>query len=249
MRSTKMILLLASVLLMAVALTPIASAQKDEKSWTEWSRKDAEKILTDSPWSHTQVETNTSEMFYSPTADPRTSGSATNDSSRLGQGATNQSVDVKYRIRFFSARPVRQALARMMELQQKVEPAMLERLRNFAEVQSTNSIIVTVSFESSDGRFSGKAIQAFSGAVTGSLKNNTYLERSSDGKRLFIEEYAPPGKDGFGARFIFLREMDGQPFITPQAGNVRFYSEFGQGVKLDKQFKVADMMYKGQLEY
>jgi hypothetical protein len=137
----------------------------------------------------------------------------------------------------------------MMELQQKLEPTMLERLRAFAELESSNSIIVTVSFESSDGRFVGKATEAFGGAVTGSLKNNTYLERSSDGKRLFLTQYSPPGKDGFGARFIFLREMDGQPFITPQAGNIRFYSEFGPGVKLDKQFKVAEMIYKGQLEY
>ena len=242
-------LLLASVVLIAAALTPIANAQKGEKPWMEWSRKDAEKVLADSPWSHTQVETNTSEMFYSPTADPRTSGGSANDSSRLGQGASNQAVDVKYRIRFFSARPVRQALARMMELQQKLEPTMLERLRAFAELESSNSIIVTVSFESSDGRFVGKATEAFGSAVTGTLKNNTYLERSIDGKRLFLTEYAPPGKDGFGARFIFLREMDGQPFITPQAGNIRFYSEFGKGVKLDKQFKVAEMIYKGQLEY
>jgi hypothetical protein len=245
----KMKLLLALVVLTGVALPHLARAQKDDKPWTDWSKKEAEKVLTDSAWSHTQVETNTAEMFYTPTADPRTSGTSSNDTSRLGQGATNQSVDIKYRIRFFSARPVRQALARMMELQQKLEPAMLERLRNFAELQSSGSIIVTVSFEASDGRTSGKAIQAFAGAVTGTLKTNTYLERSSDGKRLFIEEYVAPGKDGFGARFIFLRDMDGQPFISPEAGSIRFYSEFGPGIKLNTQFKVADMKYKGQLEY
>jgi hypothetical protein len=190
-------------------------------------------------------------MFFSPTSDPRLGGRTPgNDSSRLEQGATNQSVDVKFRIRFFSARPVRQALARMMQLEKKYDPATAERLRAFAELEATNSIIVTVTFETTDGRFSGKAMQAFNSAVTGTLKNNTFLERSSDGKRLFIEEYVPPGKDGFGARFIFLRTLPAeQPFVTPQAGEIRFASELSQNLKLNTTFKVAQMMYNGQLEY
>jgi hypothetical protein len=237
-----------TISLVLVAITGLA--QKTEKSWTEWSKKEAEKILSDSPWSHTQVETNTSEMFFSPTSDPRTSGRATNDSSRLEQGATNQSVDVKFRIRFFSARPVRQALARMMQLQQKLDSVAAERLRAFAELEATNSIIVTVTFETADGRFLGKAMQAFNSAATGPLKNKTFLERSSDGKRMFIEEYVPPGKDGFGARFIFLRTLpNDQPFITPQAGEIRFASELDQNLKLNTTFKVAEMMYNGKLEY
>jgi hypothetical protein len=257
----KIKLLLVLVALTGVAFAPLARAQKDDKPWTDWSKKDAESVLTNSPWCHTQVETNTDEMFFSPTGtgtataaqSPGTRNPSAQQSvndARMDRGSTNQSVDVKYRIRFFSARPVRQALARLMALQQQMAPAALERLRAFAEVESTNSIIVTVTFESKDGRFTGQALQAFASAVTATLKNNTYLERSSDGKRLFLEEYVPPGKDGFGARFIFLRTMDGQTFITPTAGNVRFFSEFGEkSVKLDKQFKVAEMIYKGQLEY
>jgi hypothetical protein len=64
-----------------------------------------------------------------------------------------------------------------------------------------------------------------------------------------LEEYVPPGKDGFGARFIFLRELDGQPFITKDTGEVRSYAEYAKGPKTDRRFKVADMFYKGELEY
>ena len=59
----------------------------------------------------------------------------------------------------------------------------------------------------------------------------------------------PPGKDGFGARFIFLRELDGQPFITKDTGEVRFYAQYSNGIKIDRRFKVADMLYDGELEY
>jgi hypothetical protein len=59
----------------------------------------------------------------------------------------------------------------------------------------------------------------------------------------------PAGKDGFGARFIFRREMNGQPFITKDTGEVRFYTQFSNSIKVDRRFKIADMMYLGALEY
>ena len=233
-----------------VALTTV-TAQKPTKDWTNWSKKEAEKILSDSPWAQTQTDTDNSEMFYSPTAPPGT-GSTTQSRSvnidRSITGATNQSVNVTFRVRFFSARPVRQALVRIMELQQKPAPDVAEKLKRFAEFKSTNSIIVTVSFESPDQRYSGVLMQTFNSATTGTLKNDAYLERS-DGKRLFLEEYVPPGKDGFGARFIFLRELDGQPFISTNSAEVRFYAEYPNGIKVNRRFKVADMMYDGDLEY
>ena len=66
----------------------------------KWTKKQAEKILMDSAWSQNQTDTDTSEMFFSPTA-PNTGLKPDNDEARLKQGATNQSVNVKYVIRFF----------------------------------------------------------------------------------------------------------------------------------------------------
>src|SRR5438445_10924580 len=37
------------------------------KAWVSLAVKDAEKVLNDSPWAKTQTETDTSEMFFSPT--------------------------------------------------------------------------------------------------------------------------------------------------------------------------------------
>ena len=166
---------------------------------------------------------------------------------RLGEGATNQAVNVKFHVRFYSARPIRQALVRLMEIQQKPTTEVAQKLTAFAELESKNSIIVTVTFESNDQRYSGSVMQAFNSAVTATLKNSSYLERS-DGKRMFLEEYVPPGKDGFGARFIFLRELDGQPFITKDTAMVRFHAEYSNGLKIDRPFKVAEMIYQGGLE-
>jgi hypothetical protein len=238
---------LAALALLLALIT--VTAQEKGKTWSDWSKKDAEKILNDSPWAQTQTDTDTSQMFYSPTSDPRLGARTTSTTgTRIGEGATNQAVNVTFHVRFFSARPIRQALARLMWLQQKPSPEIAQKLTNFAELQSSDSIIVTVTFESNDQRYSGPVMQAFNSAVTATLKNNTYLERN-DGKRIFLEEYVPPGKDGFGARFIFLRELDGQPFISKDTAQVRFFAQYTNGPKIDRRFKVADMIYQGGLEY
>src|SRR6185295_5496261 len=146
-------------------------------------------------------------------------------------------------------RPVRQAFMRMIQLQQKnLEPDVIDRMNSFAEVPSAESIIIAMTIEGTDKRSLGKVMQIIESAATGTLKNTTYLERN-DGKRVFLEQYVPPGKDGFGARFIFKRIVDERPFLTTDFNTVRFVSEFGTAVKLNMRFKVSDMMVDGKLEY
>jgi hypothetical protein len=266
----------AIVLVFTLLLGLVAIAQKQLKPWTEWSKKDAEKILNDSPWGQTQVDTDTSEMVFTPTT--QTGGG--DSTSRREQGATNQATSVKFRICWLSARPVRQALARQTELE---SGTLTEQLRFFAEGPSDKRTVIAVSFESNDRRFSGKVMQGFNSASTGVLKNSTYLERK-DGKRIFLQEYVPPQQNRLGvALFVFPRTIDEQPLLTTESGNVRFHTEYktspaldeslntgGQTgsrqsasrpsgltnqpespykFKLDMRFKVAEMIYNGQLEY
>jgi hypothetical protein len=244
----KLFTMMACAVLLSTTLVFAASpSQKQEKPWTEWTQKEAEKMLASSPWAQTQTDTDTTEMFFSPTNDPRTTGAGTNPGGRLADGATNQAVNVKFFVRFFSARPVRRALVRLMELKQKPEPDLAARMHTFADVESTDSIILTVTYETPDQRYGQAVMQAMNSAITATLKNQTYLER--DGKRLFLEQYIPPGKDGFGARFIFLRKQGEKPFIDTNSGDVRFIAQFLRGPRIDRLFKVGDMMYEGKLEY
>jgi hypothetical protein len=186
-------------------------------------------------------------MMFTPTSTP---GSSSTNAERSVFGATNQAVNIKFHVHFYSARPVRQALARIMELDNpKLDPAAIARLHSFGEMKSAESVIVTVTYESPDQRYTGIVLQAFSSSVTAVLKNDTFLQRSSDGKQLFLEEYVPPGKDGFGARFIFLRNVNGAPFIDDKSGEIHFATKYPNGIKVDRRFKVADMMYEGALEY
>ena len=235
-----------TMIILALSLVlSTALAQKADKPWTDWTKEEVQKMLNNSPWAQVQNETDTSEMMYKPTSPG--AGSA-NDASRQAIGATNQSINVKYFVRLFSARPIRGALARQLMLQQKLPDTAVQGLRDFAEKTSPDSIIITVVYDSNDQRYGNAVMQAFASNITSTLKNNTYLQRN-DGKQLFLEEYVPPGKDGFGARFIFLKNPDGKPFFDANSGEIHFVAQFPRLPKIERRFKIANLMYKGELEF
>jgi hypothetical protein len=229
--------------------------------WTGLSKKDAEKTLNNSPWGQTQTETDTTEMFYTPTrpgtssigkpeaAKNPTGSQQSINNSRADQGATNQAISVSYHIRLLSARPIREAISRtvMLENTQPVED-IAALMQPFVDRDFGQYIVVSVVFDSTDGRYSGPALQAFGSATADTLKNKTYLERK-DGKRLYLMEYRAPQADGLGAKFVFERAPDGKPFISADSGNFRFYSEVSDKIKLNVKYNVADLMYNGRLEY
>src|SRR6185369_8274207 len=155
MRNLKFVLLLIG----AAAAIAGTNDQKKLKPWEEWSKKDAEAILNDSPWGQTQVETDLSEMFFRPQADPNVAPHAAN-ANRDQQGATNQATAVKYRIRFLSAKPVREAFARIIILDHPDSRAQLTaNLNDFVNRKFDEWIAVAVTFESRDQRFLNAAAQ------------------------------------------------------------------------------------------
>jgi hypothetical protein len=249
--------------ILAVLLTALllGAGSAQQKPWSEWTKVEAEKILNNSAWGQTQTDTDTSEMMYSPTSQsgigsstrPGVSGTTTDrqsiNSSRAAQGAKNQAISVNYHVRLLSAKPVREAFMRVIQLAQKTpDKELLEDLQSFVQRDFSEFIVVAVGFDSTDGRFSGPALQAFASANLGTLKNKTYLERK-DGKRVFLMQYQAPINDGLGAKFIFPRIVDEKKFLTAESGSFRFYSEVNGQLKLNVAFKLSDMMYDGRLEY
>ena len=247
--------------ILAVLLV-VSIGVSQEKPWTEWTKPEAEKILNNSGWGHVQTETDTTEMVYTPTTQGGGSSGSTRsetirgttdrqsiNNSRSTQGATNQAVSVNYHVRLLSARPVRQAFMRIITLAQKTpDRELVKGLQSFVDRDFGEYIVVAVAFDSTDGRYSGPALQAFGSATAGTLKNRTYLERK-DGKRLFLMDYQPPINDGLGAKFIFPRMVDERNFLNAESGSFRYISEVNTQIKLNVTFKMSDLMYQGQLEY
>lgn len=244
---------------MALALflaSPLAAlAQWNKKPYTEWSEKEAKKVLEDSPWSQNQTFSDTSR-------------NASTTTSRGGtQSAIADVINVTFQMRFFTAKPVRQAVSRSMELQSKGElpDQLAARLKALATADFPDYIIVTVTCNGDRAsNMLSEAKSLLQKLSTGTLKNSTYLV-TKGGERVFLQEYQPPQNDGLGARFVFPRLVNGKPFITPESNEILFHSELGgssqlngtlansdvarNAFTLNTRFKVKDMMFDGKLEY
>ena len=254
----KLICAAASIFFIATSSTVLG--QSTHGPWIEMPKKDAEKLLNDSPWSQTQVDTDTSEMFFSPTrqgsasagrstAASNVTGQASINNNRADRGAVNQAIEVRYRICFLSAKPIREALARLIiAAQHEPDADLMSRLQAFVERDFSPYIVIAVSIDSTDQRYLGPIMQQVNGATTGSLKNKAYLE-TPDGRRLFVNTYQAPISDGLGAKFIFPRRVNGEEFLKAGTGNIRFVAEFSDNFKLNMRFKVSDMIYDNKLEY
>ena len=240
-----------SACLVGLMFVCVAVAQK-QKPWTEWTKKDVDKTLNDSAWGQTQSEggasssSQSSDSAITQVAAPRASD---RQLGRQGESGETKAVNyVKYHVRFLSAKPVRAAFARMVLLS-KTEPdeALTTQLQGFVDRDFSEYIVVSVGVEVGDQKMAGPIMQAFSHANTDVLKENVYLERK-DGKKLFLMEYRPPVEDGMGAKFIFKRALDGQPFLS-ENDNVRFVAQLNEKMKLNTRYKLSDMLYDGKLEY
>jgi hypothetical protein len=244
----KRILFACSLLIL---FTVSAAAQKT-KPWTEWSLKDADKVLNDSGWGQTQTEGNTSSQPSSTSAITQTTAGRREDQStsaaaRVESGEKKDTATaVHYRVRLLSAKPIRAAFARMSELQ-GAPAAMVAQLRTFIDRDFGDYIVVTITMDGDDRKRLGAAQAEISSADPEALKTTTYLERK-DGKRVSLMEFRAP-TDVLGAKFVFPRMLDGKPFIEADSGEVRFATEAGKALKISKRFKVSEMMYDGKLEY
>ena|ERR1051326_4566449 len=236
-----------ALFLICALITP---AQWDKKPYTEWSEKESLKLLDDSPWAKTQ-----SFVINPGTAGGRSSGSS-----------IQTNIQINFHIRFFSAKPVRQATSRIMELKQKgnINEEFLTKLKNLANSSFNDRIVVTVVCDSEQhGPSVQEAAMLLQNRTTANLMSNTFLEVK--GQKIYLQEYQSPRGDGFGARFLFPRLVDGKPFITPETSEIHFYSELSGGspiisgssssssgsptYTLNQRFKVSAMNFQGNLEY
>lgn len=239
-----------------LALCACSAIAQKTKPWTEWSEKDAAKILNDSPWGQTQVEgrtdtPNASSAITAVTAPRRDTERvmSDNDANRVESGQPKADTSIKYRARFLSAKPVRGAFARLLLLQKaEVDEALSTELQGFVDRDFADYVVVVVTAEAADAKLVAPAMQVLTTATADVLKDKVYLERK-DGKRLTLANYRPPGPDGMGAKFVFTRTIEGQPFLTADSDNVRFFAQLNEKIKLNVKYKVSDMMYDGKLEY
>jgi hypothetical protein len=255
--------------LQAVFLVLICSiavlAQTSEKPYSEWSKKEARKVLDDSPWvkkvrleggvrppklkdnSKVALPPSTNGNPYDPHRypDPRVEQAAKVDQPKTAAGAT-------CRVRLLSALPIREAFGRSGVIADRGEN-IAAYLRALTEADLENEIIVAISCDFWGPIEFWPSLPPPPPVGGGSARNpagstEIYLQTTED-RRVHPERYEPPRDDRLGAIFVFPRLVDGEPLVTPGSRELRFCMKSSKSFSIDVRFKLKAMVYAGKLEY
>src|SRR5690349_5642723 len=240
------------IILLAILFIAVPASAQKTKPWTEWNEKETAKILNDSAWGQTQTELAeaaepTSVSAVSQTTAGRREDQRISSASNVESGESKTRASLNYRVRFLSAKPVRAAFVRMIELQ-GANPERVAELRPFVDRDFGDYIVIALSVDGTDRKRLGPSTEEIKNAEEAALQKSAYLERK-DGSKLFLTNFRAPAQDGLGAKLVFPRVVDGKPFIDAGTGEFKFVLEIGKTIKINRKFKVSDMMYEGKLEY
>lgn len=239
--------MMKSYIALALFLVMAATAAAQEgKSWTDWSKKDVQKMLNDSAWgqTYTQLPPERTDTTVITNTRPGMVGSRSGES-----GEPPASKSIHYRARLLSARPVREAFSRFVLLAQPSAGADLkEQLQAFIDRDFGDFLVIAWSAESEDAR-AQKGFEAVLMRLNAEvLKDKVTLERK-DGKSAALIDYKVPGSDGMGGKLVFSKTLDGQPFLAGGDETLKLNIQLNEKQKMTFRFKASAMNYNGKLEY
>jgi hypothetical protein len=225
---------LLPILLLALVPTILGKDFWKEKSYKEWSEKECNEMLQNSPWA--RDFTQQSEMPI------------------LQRGGRTLSDDkppyLKYQIQFRSALPVRQAIIRMAQITQKYDALKPEQKQQFDKQAESflaqdmsKMVIVYITYETNQPNVYLDETHDLKSMTTDILKNIVYLY-GSGGDRVPLAQFVAPQGGQRSFQFYFPRQYNGKEILGPEdkALNLEFGSIY-MGFKTDK------MQLNGKVEY
>jgi hypothetical protein len=176
--------------------------------------------------------------------------------SGVGSGISGEKeIYNTFYIRFLSARPVREAYARIQQINHGYDRMSPEQRRRFETAQAANLdmdvrqwIVVSISFRSNDPNEESSVRRFFQSETVKTLKNKIYLSTAAC-PQLELSAYFPPREESVGAKFVFPREVNGSPVLTKDSETIILEMlEFtGAKSRLRATFSVKPMVVGGEL--
>jgi hypothetical protein len=219
-----------------------------EKKFEKWSKKECNKMLSDSPWSQ-DYTLQKSDVF--------SAARATDNS---------QPLYIKYLVQIRSALPVRQAIVRQMQIAQnydKLAPEQKQQFDQSAEkflsTNFTDAVILYVTYETNSQSNDRELARYWQSRTMDLLKNYVFL-RNSRGDQVALAQFGASQGGERSFQLIFPRQINGQPLIGPEdkslqleftypaTGSQSEGTEFKEGTAYI-EFKPKNMVFEGNLTY
>jgi hypothetical protein len=248
-------------------LDGVAFAQKTwEKPVQKWSKDDALKIVTSSPWAQTYQ----SPEIEAAAAAQQAARDQRNTVNSGGSGATLGSVSrllgaSPVVIRLHSALPVRQAIIRGRQIaagydkmDEKGKAEMDESVSVFLNCPACQNYYVVTITQFPDSSSQSVQEGIFQRMTFNDLKGNVYLQNDKGEQRELVQ-FTPPKGAGASAYFFFARKDDkGNLFLTPDSKDFKFVfknefltpaNPYAIYVPRSFEFKVSKLMIGEKLEF
>ncbi len=198
---------LFTVALLSPVLAVAATSWKNLEPFHQWPLDKAVKVLNDSPWAKRETFTRVIRG--------------------VGSGISGEKeIYNTFYVRFLSARPIREAYARVQQIQHGYDSMSLEEKRRFDDIQSPKLdldvnkwIVLTVTFRSNDPNEESNVRRFFQSETYETLKTKAFLSTPTC-PQVEITAYFPQKEESVGAKFVFPREYDGLPVITKDCASV-----------------------------
>ncbi len=201
-----------------------------------WSMNKAVQILNVSPWARQETFTRVV--------------------SGVGSGISGEKeIYNTYYVRFLSARPIREAFARIQQIHHGYDGMPIEEKMRFEKAQLPNLelnvskwIIVSVSFRSNDPNEESSVRRFFQSETVKTMKTKAFLS-TPECSQVELTAYFPPREESVGAKFVFPREVKGIPVITKDCGSItlELLELPGATSSLRAKFAVEPMIIDGEI--
>jgi len=222
-----------------LALLPEAGAAKlTPNLFSSWTLQKAVQLLNASPWARQETFTRVI--------------------SGVGSGISGEKeIYNTFYVRFLSARPVREAYARIQQIQHGYDKMSLEEKRQLdqallpnLEMDTSRWVVVSVGFRSNDPNEESRVRRFFQSQTVNTLKNRVYLSTPTC-PQLELRAYFPPREESVGAKFIFSRELNGSPVLTKNCASItlELLDLMGANSRLRSTFSVKPMIIGEELVF
>jgi len=249
-----------------------------DKPYTQWDQKEVAELYNKSAWAQTksfrgqaanigrsgaarigQHGTVTDMGAGGNTTGSFGTGGGSRGGGGAGSGSPTQGVDVqefKFTARLFSARPIRDAYVRMLQLMNHYDglpaarqQAFDQQMDRFLHADFSQQVVIALSYQTNDPIAQQNLDKWFNTQTTDTLKQNAYLFSPIAGQ-LELRKYFP-NQGGMGAEFVFPRIFKGEPILQPGAGKMRFQLTYQPQIHqiMYIDFDSKEMTYKDQFSY
>ncbi len=226
--------LVTTILMAFVVVSPGNDLSVED--FRQWSLGKAVDILNDSPWARNETYTRVVRG--------------------VGSGVSGEKeIYNTFYVRFLSARPIREAYARIQQIQYGYDGMDSEQKQKFEMLQQPNLdldvqdwIVVCVAFRSNDPNEESSVRRFFLSQTAETLRTKAFLS-TPEFSQVEILEYFPPIEDSVGAKFIFPRKIDGMPIVSDEGGLLAFelLEVPGAEPRLRAAFVIEEMLQEGNL--